>query len=116
MNEFLDGVSIDITALASSLVKSYHPDLKVEVEVEDLEELAQALDAGADTVLLDNFNIEHMRAAAHMTAGLAKLEVSGNVTLETIRSFAETGVHYISVGALTKDVKAVDLSMRFEKM
>lgn len=90
-----------------------HPDVPVEVEVESLDELEQALKAGADIIMLDNFDVEQMRQAVALTAGKARLEVSGNVTKETIREFAETGVDFISVGALTKHVHALDLSMRF---
>ena len=91
-----------------------HPDVPVEVEVESLDELTQALAAGADIVMLDNFTVEQMREAVNQTDGSALLEVSGNVTDETLRIFAETGVDYISVGALTKHVRALDLSMRFK--
>ncbi|OAT34442.1 quinolinate phosphoribosyltransferase [Buttiauxella brennerae ATCC 51605] len=91
----------------------FHPDVPVEVEVESLDELEQALHAGADIIMLDNFNVEMMRQAVAITQGKARLEVSGNVTKETIREFAETGVDFISVGALTKHVRALDLSMRF---
>ena len=87
-------------------------DVPVEVEVENLDELQQALDAGADRVLLDNFSLEMMAQAVALNAGRLKLEVSGNVTLENIREIAATGVDYVSVGALTKNVKAIDLSMR----
>ncbi|GAB81006.1 carboxylating nicotinate-nucleotide diphosphorylase [Shimwellia blattae] len=90
-----------------------HPDVPVEVEVENLDELEDALHAGADIIMLDNFDIDQMREAVQRTAGKARLEVSGNVTKETIRAFASTGVDYISVGALTKHVHALDLSMRF---
>jgi len=90
-----------------------HPDVPVEVEVETLTELEEALKAGADIIMLDNFTTEQMREAVRITDGQARLEVSGNVTFETIREFAETGVDYISVGALTKHVRALDLSMRF---
>ncbi|MFS2223024.1 carboxylating nicotinate-nucleotide diphosphorylase [Pantoea sp. B65] len=92
-----------------------HPDVPVEVEVESLDELEQALAAGADIVMLDNFSVDKMREAVALTAGRALLEVSGNVTNETLRTFAETGVDYISVGALTKHVRALDLSMRFNQ-
>ncbi|RIX49448.1 MAG: carboxylating nicotinate-nucleotide diphosphorylase [Rhodocyclales bacterium GT-UBC] len=85
----------------------------IQIEVESLDELNTALAAGAKMILLDNFTPEMMRQAARINAGKAILEASGNVTLETIRSIAETGVDRISVGALTKDVKALDLSMRF---
>lgn len=90
-----------------------HPDVPVEVEVESLEELDDALKAGADIVMLDNFTVDDMREAVRRTNGQARLEVSGNVTKETLRTFAETGVDFISVGALTKHVQALDLSMRF---
>lgn len=85
----------------------------VEVEVEDLDELEQALGAGADIIMLDDFSLEEMRAAVKKTAGRAKLEASGGVDLETVRRIAETGVDYISVGGITKHLRAVDLSMRF---
>lgn len=91
-----------------------HPDVPVEVEVESLDELEQALAAGADIVMLDNFSVGQMREAVKQTDGRALLEVSGNVTDETLRTFAETGVDYISVGALTKHIRALDLSMRFK--
>lgn len=85
----------------------------IQIEVESLDELNQALNAGATMILLDNFSLDMMRDASRINAGRAILEASGNVTLETIRGIAETGVDRISVGALTKDVKALDLSMRF---
>ena len=85
----------------------------IQVEVENLDELNQALAAGARMILLDNFTPDLMREAVAVNAGRAILEASGNVSLETIRAIAETGVDRISVGALTKDVKALDLSMRF---
>ncbi|EIZ8955752.1 carboxylating nicotinate-nucleotide diphosphorylase [Cronobacter sakazakii] len=90
-----------------------HPDVPVEVEVESLDELDAALKAGADIIMLDNFTVDQMREAVKRTAGQARLEVSGNVTLETLREFAKTGVDFISVGALTKHIRALDLSMRF---
>ncbi len=86
----------------------------VEVEVETLEQVQEALAAGADILLLDNFDLEGMRAAVRLTAGRAKLEASGGIDVTDIKAVAETGVDYISVGALTKNVDAVDLSMRFE--
>lgn len=88
------------------------PGKLVEVEVETLEELREALAAGADIIMLDELNLEDMRTAVHMNAGQAKLEASGGVNEQTIRAIAETGVDYISLGTLTKDVTAVDLSMR----
>lgn len=87
----------------------------VQVEVENLDQLRQALAAGAAMVLLDNMNLERMREAVAIAAGKAVLEASGNVSLETVRAIAETGVDRISVGSLTKDVRALDLSMRFQE-
>jgi nicotinate-nucleotide pyrophosphorylase (carboxylating) len=93
--------------------RKLNPGKKVEVEVENLDELQQALDANADIIMLDNFEVPMMREAVAINAGKAKLEVSGNVTLHTIATYAATGVDYISVGALTKHTHALDLSMRF---
>ena len=88
------------------------PGKPVEVEVESLDELKQALDGGANIIMLDELSLDDMREAVRLTAGRAKLEASGGVTDATLRTIAETGVDYISIGTLTKDVKAVDLSMR----
>ena len=88
-------------------------DLPVEVEVETFEELDLALAAGADVIMLDNFSLDDMREAVARNAGRATLEASGNVDESTLRAIAETGVNCISSGALTKDLKAIDLSMRF---
>ena len=90
------------------------PGRPVEVETENLEELDQALAAGADIIMLDEVSLEDMRQAVIHTAGAAKLEASGGVNSETLVPIAETGVDYISIGALTKDVRAVDLSMRLD--
>jgi nicotinate-nucleotide pyrophosphorylase (carboxylating) len=84
----------------------------VEVEVENIAEVKQALDAKADILLLDNFSLEQLKEAVDLNKGSAKLEASGNVNLSTIRDIAKTGVDFISVGALTKNIQAVDLSMR----
>jgi nicotinate-nucleotide pyrophosphorylase (carboxylating) len=84
----------------------------VQIEVEDLEQLAQALDAGATSILLDNFELDNMRQAVEVSAGRALLEASGGVNLQTVRAIAETGVDRISIGALTKDVRAIDYSLR----
>ncbi|MBZ6072291.1 carboxylating nicotinate-nucleotide diphosphorylase [Aeromonas schubertii] len=100
-------------AEAITEARRLNPGKPVEVEVESLAELAQALDAVADIVMLDNFDVPMMRDAVALNAGRAKLEVSGNVTLETLADYAATGVDFISVGALTKHVRALDLSMRF---
>ena len=86
----------------------------IEVEVETAEELHQALDAGADRIMLDNFSLEQLCEAVKTAHGCAELEASGNVTDETLVSIAETGVDLISIGALTKHVRALDLSMRLD--
>ncbi|MBE4580854.1 carboxylating nicotinate-nucleotide diphosphorylase [Vibrio navarrensis] len=99
---------------AISKAKELNPGKPVEVETENLDELRQAIESGADIIMLDNFTIEMMREAVAINAGRAALENSGNVTLDTICQYAETGVDYISVGALTKHIKAMDLSMRFK--
>ena len=88
----------------------------VEIEVETLAQLEEALNAGATMVLLDNMDIPTLREAVHLNAGRAILEISGGVTLGSVRALAETGVDRISIGALTKDVKATDFSMRFEEL
>ncbi len=88
----------------------------VQIEVETLGQLAQALDAGARMVLLDNMDLTQMREAVRINNGRACLEISGGVTLESLRTLAETGVDRISIGGLTKDVKATDFSMRFQDL
>ncbi len=87
----------------------------IQIEVENLQQLDQALAAGATLILLDNMSVDQMRAAVVRTAGRAKLEASGGITLDNVRAIAKSGVDRISVGALTKDIKAVDLSLRFLK-
>lgn len=99
-------------AQAVATAKQHAPDKPVEVEVESIEELKLALEADADIVMLDNFSLDDMRKAVALNQGKAKLEASGNVTDETLRPIAETGVDYVSIGALTKHCQAVDLSMR----
>ncbi|MCJ1882311.1 carboxylating nicotinate-nucleotide diphosphorylase [Pseudomonas nitroreducens] len=99
-------------AQAVAAAQRIAPGKPVEIEVEDLDELRQALDAGADIVMLDELSLDDMRTAVALTAGRAKLEASGGITESTLRTIAETGVDYISIGTLTKDVKALDLSMR----
>jgi nicotinate-nucleotide pyrophosphorylase (carboxylating) len=86
----------------------------VQIEVENIEELGQALSAGAPLILLDNFSLADLRRAVQVTHGRALLEASGNITLDTVRAVAETGVDRISIGSLTKHIRAVDLSMRIE--
>jgi nicotinate-nucleotide pyrophosphorylase (carboxylating) len=105
-------------AAAVNAARAQGAKVPVEVEVETLDELRQALDAGADMALLDEFSLDDMRAAVAMNRshprGPMKLEASGSVSIETLRSIAETGVDFVSIGSLTKHVRAVDLSMRFD--
>jgi nicotinate-nucleotide pyrophosphorylase (carboxylating) len=101
-------------AEAIEAARSVAPDKPVEVEVENEAELEQALKASADRIMLDNFTLEALRDAVSHTEGRAELEASGNVTDETLVAIAETGVDFISIGALTKHVKALDLSMRID--
>jgi nicotinate-nucleotide pyrophosphorylase (carboxylating) len=86
--------------------------VKIEVEVRNLEELKEAIDSGADVILLDNFNIEQTRKAVEITDGRVPLESSGGITLETVRGFAEAGVDYISIGALTHSAPAADIHLQ----
>ncbi|MCL5061828.1 MAG: carboxylating nicotinate-nucleotide diphosphorylase [Nitrospirae bacterium] len=97
---------------AIELAKKGHHLLKIEVEVKNLDELKEALDAGADVIMLDNMSITDMKKAVKIAKGKAILEASGNVNLENIRSIAETGVDIISIGALTHSARAVDTSMK----
>ncbi|MBU1620653.1 MAG: carboxylating nicotinate-nucleotide diphosphorylase [Gammaproteobacteria bacterium] len=101
---------------AVSIARQNFPGKPVEVEVEDLIEFEQALKAGADIVMLDNFHIADIQQAVSMNKGQAKLEVSGNITAEALRSLSSTGVDYISSGALTKNLQAIDLSMRLRSI
>lgn len=91
-----------------------HPDLKIEIEVRSLDEFRQAIDCGPDMILLDNMSCDNMRRAVSQNNGRVLLEASGNVSLSTIAAIAETGVDYISVGALTHSAPAVDVSMLIE--
>lgn len=118
-----DGILIKENHLRSSeslenivkkALKSAPSGALVELEVETLEQLKRGLQAGIKRVLLDNFSLEELRTAVTLNNNKAKLEASGNVTLETIANIAETGVHFISSGAITKHVKALDLSMLFD--
>lgn len=99
---------------AAEAARRLHPSLLLEIEVENLDELQQALEAGADRIMLDNFTLPLMREAVAIAKGRAQLEISGNVDLTTIGEYAGTGVDFISVGALTKHVRAVDLSLRLQ--
>ncbi|VAW87424.1 Quinolinate phosphoribosyltransferase [decarboxylating] [hydrothermal vent metagenome] len=98
---------------AIELAKAANPDIPIEVEVESISELNEALAANVDIILLDNFAVTQLKEAVKLCQGNTKLEASGGVSLDNIREIAETGVDYISVGALTKDVKAIDLSLNF---
>ncbi len=99
---------------AVAQAKLNHADKPIEVEVESFDELEQAISAGADIIMLDNFNPEQIRQAVTITNKRAKLEVSGNMTLETLKAYSQAGVDFISSGALTKNLQSIDLSMRFE--
>jgi nicotinate-nucleotide pyrophosphorylase (carboxylating) len=100
-------------ALATALALA-RPGVTVQIEVETLEQLDEALGAGAKLVLLDNFDLDGLRAAVRVNAGRAQLEASGGITLENVRAIAETGVDRISIGSLTKNILAIDLSMRLD--
>ena len=108
-------VGVGSITKAVHTAKQKFPNFPVEVEVETLEQVQEALTAGADSLLLDNFSLSQLREAVALVNGKIKLEASGGVSLETIRAIAETGVDFISVGAITKNVRAVDLSMLLEK-
>jgi len=99
---------------AVAQAKLNHADKPIEVEVESFAELEQAISAGANIIMLDNFNPEQIRQAVAITNKRAKLEVSGNMTLETLKAYSQAGVDFISSGALTKNLQSIDLSMRFE--
>ena len=90
------------------------PGLFVEVEVENMQEFEQAIDAGPDRILLDNFSLAQLKAACEFNCGCNQLEASGNITLDNVAEVAETGVDYISIGSITKHVQAIDLSMRMQ--
>lgn len=98
---------------AINQAKIITPGKKIEVEVENLTQLKEAMNAGADIVMLDNFDVDGIKAAVNLNQKKVKLEVSGNVTQDSISKIAETGVDFISVGSLTKHLHAIDLSMRF---
>ena len=116
-----DGVLIKENHIASAggigpvleQARKIAPNLPTEIEVENIDQLKEAIAAGAKLILLDNFDLAGFREAVSVTAGRAALEASGGVNLETVRAIAETGVNRISIGSLTKDIRAVDLSMRF---
>ncbi|HUU73873.1 MAG TPA: carboxylating nicotinate-nucleotide diphosphorylase [Burkholderiales bacterium] len=93
-----------------------NPNIPIQIEVETIEQLTQAIASGAKLILLDNFTTDQLASAVKHTAGRAKLEASGGIRLDTVREIAETGVDRISIGTLTKDIRATDLSMRFVSM
>ncbi len=101
-------------AEAVGLAKFQHPGKTVEVETENLEEVQEALKGGADIIMLDNFSVEMMHKAVEVVSKQAKLEISGNVEIQHLKTLAETNVDFISTGAITKHIKAIDLSMRFK--
>ena len=101
-------------AAALEQAKSLNKNTNIQIEVENFDELNQALTAGATSILLDNFSISDMREAVIINQGRAKLEASGNVNLSSVRAIALTGVDRISIGALTKNIRAIDLSLRFK--
>lgn len=101
-------------SITNAIQEAKKRDLPVEVEVENLKELEEALNAEPDRILLDNFSIDELFRAVEMAQGRTSLEASGNITLKNLRNVAKTGVDYISIGALTKHVTAVDFSLRFE--
>ena len=104
-----------VAAAMKTALAAAPPGVWIQVEVETLDQLQIALDAGARLILLDNMDTAQMRAAVAYTAGRAELEASGGITLDNVRQIAETGVDRISIGSLTKDVRAADLSMRFNE-
>ncbi len=101
---------------AVTLARQQHPDRPLEVEIERPDQLREALEAGADTIMLDNFTLEQLRETVQEANGRAILEASGNVEAQGLAAIAETGIDCISIGALTKQCRAVDLSMRFQDM
>jgi len=96
--------------------RAKYPGLKIEIETETLEQVQQALEAGADIILLDNMEIEELRTAVFWLNNRTKTEASGGVTLQTVRAIAETGVDFISVGALTHSARAIDIALDFEDL
>jgi nicotinate-nucleotide pyrophosphorylase (carboxylating) len=110
----LRGAQPDPVAAAVQRARERFPKLKVEVEADTLEQAAQAADAGADFVLLDNMTPDQLRAAVRLVAGRAQTEASGGVNLQTVRAIADTGVDFISVGAMTHSARAVDIGLDFE--
>ena len=106
------GLSIRCVAIRAEFTRPIGDSVFIQTEVETLDQLAEALDCGATMILLDNMDLEQMCEAVAINAGRAELEASGGVRLDTVRAIAETGVNRISIGGLTKDVRAIDLSLR----
>ncbi len=100
-------------AATVSRARQLHPDKLLEVEVENLEQLQQALDAGVERALLDNFTLDDLRRAVELNAGAIELEASGNIDRDNLLEIAATGVDYVSIGALTKNLRAIDFSLRY---
>ncbi len=109
----LQGAAPNPVAAAVRLARQQYPALRVEVEADTLEQVRQAVEAGADVVLLDNMSLGQLREAVALARGRARLEASGGITLETVRPIAETGVDFISVGALTHSARAADIALDF---
>jgi len=105
-------VAGSITAAVQAVRTNVEHGIKIEVETTTLEQVQEAIDAKADVIMLDNMTLETMRKGVELIAGRAKVEASGNMTLERLREVAATGVDYISIGALTHSVKALDISQR----
>ncbi|MEO7935771.1 MAG: nicotinate-nucleotide diphosphorylase, partial [Dokdonella sp.] len=103
-------------SLAVAQARALHPGILIEVEVENFSELREALATGVDRIMLDEFELEELVQAVAEVDGRVPLEVSGGVGIDRVRAIAETGVDYISIGALTKHVRAIDLSMRIDFM
>lgn len=104
-----------ISSVLSQAFASIPKHIPIQIEIEDFEQLVEAIDAGVEHILLDNMSIEEIKECVNYTNGRAEIEVSGNITLENILEYASTGIHRISIGAITKNIKAIDLSMRVAK-
>ena len=109
--DFAGGIK-NAVAAAKRYLKEKNKDLKIEVEVRNIDEINQALEAGVDRIMLDNFTPERTRDAVKLIDGRVEIESSGGITLETLRAYGEAGVDYISVGALTHSVKGLDMSFK----
>lgn len=110
----LRGEKPNAIAAAVARARQAYPKLEVEVEADNLDQVRQAVEAGADIVLLDNMSLNELRAAVKLVNGRAKVEASGGVNLDTVRSIAETGIDFISVGAITHSARAVDIGLDFK--